>query len=630
MRQVTLRQRLRYWFDNTMARGTPALIGWLAAISLVVVVVLSALIVLATPDTEKQTSLSETVKEVWRNTVDTFNLGSGTETRPMLIVLTILLAAVGIFFASTLIGLLTSGVTSKIMDLRKGRSLVLEEGHSVILGWSDEVYTVISELFEANESRGDKTAIAVLALRDRADMEDEIRDKLGRNRRTRVICRTGDPQDPSDVNIVNPQTARSIIVLSPPGPNPDQQVIKTLLAVTNAPDRRQGPYHIVTSVQDTKNYAAAVLAGDGEAEVVNADDIAARVIVQTCRQSGLSVVLTDLLDFGGDEIYMTKAPQLTGATFGEALRMFGKTALIGIQRSDGTIELKPPMMSQFGPSDQAIVIAEDDDKIDFLDAAVPYDEEAIAPLTVTQPVAESALVLSWNRRAPSILREFDAYVAPGSTVDVVAGGADHGEIVAAISAEARNIELRFTQGDSTDRTVLDSLKPSMYDHIIVLSADDISGQDADARTLVTLLHLRDMQSQRGERYPIVSEMVDDRNRRLAQVTKADDFIVSNKLISLLKTQLSENRHLQDVFTDLFDPDGAEIYLKPAMDYVALGREINFATVVEAGERREEVAIGYRVAAQSTQAPNYGVVLNPAKDTTVTFTATDKIIMLAEE
>lgn len=629
MRQVTLRQRLRYWFDNTMARGTPALIGWLAAISLVVVVVISALIVFATPDSEKRTSLDVTIKEIWRNTVDTFNLGSGTETRPQLIVLTILLAAVGIFFASTLIGLLTSGVTSKIMDLRKGRSLVLEDGHSVILGWSDEIYTVIGELIEANES-GNKSAIAILAPRDRADMEDEIRDKLGRTGKTRIICRTGDPQDTNDVNIVNPQTARSIIVLSPPGPNPDQQVIKTLLAVTNAPDRRPGPYHIVASVQNTRNYAAALLAGDGEAEVINADEIAARVIVQTCRQSGLSVVLTDLLDFGGDEIYMTMVPELTGMTFGEAQRMFGKTTLIGIQRSDGTIELKPPMMSQFGPSDQAIVIAEDDDKIDLLEEAVPYDEEAIAPRTVTQPAPESALVLSWNRRAPSILREFDAYVAPGSTVDIVDGDAAHGETVAAISEHTSNIQLRFTQGDSTDRDVLDQLKPSVYDHIIVLCPDDVSGQDADARTLVTLLHLRDMQSQRDERYPIVSEMSDDRNRRLAQVTKADDFIVSNKLISLLKTQLSENRHLADVFKDLFDPEGAEIYLKPAIDYVALGREINFATVIEAGERREEVAIGYRIAAQAGQAPNYGVVINPAKATAINFTAADKIIMLAEE
>jgi hypothetical protein len=42
MRRITLSNRLRYWFDNTMARGTVALIGWLFVL-LVAMVIASAL-----------------------------------------------------------------------------------------------------------------------------------------------------------------------------------------------------------------------------------------------------------------------------------------------------------------------------------------------------------------------------------------------------------------------------------------------------------------------------------------------------------------------------------------------------------------------------------------------------------
>ena len=63
-------------------------------------------------------------------------------------------------------------------------------------------------------------------------------------------------------------------------------------------------------------------------------------------------------------------------------------------------------------------------------------------------------------------------------------------------------------------------------------------------------------------------MLDDRNRELAEVTEADDFIVSDKLLSLMLSQISENKHLKAVFADLFDPEGSEIYVKPAVDYVA--------------------------------------------------------------
>src|SRR5918994_7393714 len=47
MRRITLANRLRYWFDNTMARGTVALIGWLFVL-LVALVVASALVVYVT------------------------------------------------------------------------------------------------------------------------------------------------------------------------------------------------------------------------------------------------------------------------------------------------------------------------------------------------------------------------------------------------------------------------------------------------------------------------------------------------------------------------------------------------------------------------------------------------------
>jgi hypothetical protein len=52
---------------------------------------------------------------------------------------------------------------------------------------------------------------------------------------------------------------------------------------------------------------------------------------------------------------------------------------------------------------------------------------------------------------------------------------------------------------------------------------------------------------KGERCFIVSEMLDLRNRRLADVAKVDDFIVSDHLICLMLTQFSENSALYQVF-----------------------------------------------------------------------------------
>ena len=149
-----------------------------------------------------------------------------------------------------------------------------------------------------------------------------------------------------------------------------------------------------------------------------------------------------------------------------------------------------------------------------------------------------------------------------------------------------------------DRATLDALGVETFDHIIVLCYDRLDPSRADARTLVTLLHLRDIANRLDRDFSIVSEMLDLRDRALAEVARADDFIVSDRLISLMIAQVAENKHLNAVFGDLLDPAGSEIYLKPAGDYVALGRAVPFAAVIEAARRRGEIAFGYRIAARS--------------------------------
>ena len=113
---------------------------------------------------------------------------------------------------------------------------------------------------------------------------------------------------------------------------------------------------------------------------------------------------------------------------------------------------------------------------------------------------------------------------------------------------------------------------------------------------------------------------------------ADDFIVSDKLVSLLLSQISENKHLDKVFNDLFDPDGSEIYLKPITNYIVPGQPRQFLyALIEAAADRGETAIGYRVVAKANKSDEgFGVKINPDKAATITFAAEDKLVVLAEE
>jgi len=166
----------------------------------------------------------------------------------------LVLTLAGLFIVSALIGVIATGIDSKLVDLRRGRSPVIERDHTVILGWSDAVFTIISELTVANESRR-RPVVVVLSERDKVEMEDELREKLPDLRGTRVICRTGSPMDIGDLALSSHRTARSVIVLSPGGDEPDSEVIKVLLALTHgdAASSDEQSAHVVAEIEDPRN-----------------------------------------------------------------------------------------------------------------------------------------------------------------------------------------------------------------------------------------------------------------------------------------------------------------------------------------------------------------------------------------
>jgi len=634
MKRISLLDRLRYRFDNVMSRGPIALIGWLCLLSAILILAVALFVFVSGVDPEKR-GFAEIAWASLLRTLDPGTMGGDTGNWPFLLaMLTVTMG--GIFVVSMLIGVLTTGIEGRLDLLRQGRSFVAETGHTVILGWSPMILSLLSELLIA-KSNQPRACIAVLAEKDKVEMEDEIRDKVARTGHTRIVCRTGNPIDLADLEIVNPHAASSIVVLPPESADPDAYTLKVLLALTNNPHRRPEPYHIVAPLRDPRNLEAARLIGREEVQLVLAGDLTARIAAQTCRQCGLSVVYEELLNFSGDEIYFQEEPALVGQTFGQALLAYEDSALIGLRFRDGRVQLNPPMDTRIEPGDRVIAISEDDDTVR-LSGLRDYGIEADAirdpgPQSQAQG-PERILILGWNQRAPTLIRELDHYVAPGSQATVVADDGQAEDALAALLKEERlqNLTVAFLPGDTSSRRMLDSLDILAYQHLLILSyADLLDPQQADARTLVTLLHLRDIADRAGHPFSVVSEMLDMRNRDLAAVTRADDFIISDRLVSLMLSQLAENRELSAVFEDLFNAEGSELYLKPAGQYVELGRPLNFYTVVEAARQRGEVAVGYRLhAAMHDPAQTYGVRLNPNKSERVVFSAQDHLIVLAEQ
>ena len=619
-----MKGKLKYRFDNLMSKGTGALIGSLAIVTLLMITIVSLVVwVSGAGDGTGFLTL------LWMGVLRSLDPGTmGGDTGSFLFVAAMFVITLGgIFIFSILVGLLTTGISSKLESLQKGHSAVVESNHTVILGWSSQIFTILSELVEANTNHKN-ACVVILSPVDKVEMDEEIRNRIPNTKTTRIVTRNGSPIDLNDLGLLSLHTARSIII----NESNDADVIKTLLAVINSPTERTTKYNIVAVLREPKNVAVAQIAARGQAEIILEDAIISRIIAQTCRQSGLSAVYTELLDFGGDEVYLRAFPALSGKTYGEILPLFETSSVIGLKTADG-VRLNPPMDSVLRDGDEVIAITADDDTLILSGATTPAPiERQISQKSPAAQAAERILILGWNENALRIIEELDHYVARGSKIVVSSDSQEARTEIKRAERGFEHVSVSLVEGDITERTTLDSLLLEDAPHIILLSdryQEDI--QKADANTLITLLHLRNIAELTGKQFSIVSEMLDIRNRRLAEVAKVNDFIVSDTIISLLIAQVSENNLLNAVFEDIFDSDGSELYIKPMDQYVTLQEPVSFYTVIEAARRKGETAFGYKLASEAKlNSASGGVHINPNKSVMIQFAAEDSVIVAAED
>lgn len=143
-------ERLRYRFDSSLARGPWVLIGWLGLATLLFLLLAAAVIATFGLGIAEGES-ANFVESFWQALTRVFDSGtfSGDNGWALRLV-TLVITLGGVFLVTALIGLIASSIDQRIADLGKGRSPVLETGHVLVLGWSARLFSVLSELIEAN------------------------------------------------------------------------------------------------------------------------------------------------------------------------------------------------------------------------------------------------------------------------------------------------------------------------------------------------------------------------------------------------------------------------------------------------------------------------------------------------
>ncbi len=652
MRKVLIGARLRYAFDQSMSKGTPSLLGWLFFISLCGVAIITLTIW-----TSGYASQPTLLDQFWSYSVTTIAYWDPTKGIPWPSrIAHVAVLMIAIFGMGSLLAVGAHGLDKKITSLRRGRSQVFEKGHTVILGWSDEIFQIIAELAATASKRGG-LCVVVLADRDKVEMDDEIRERLRKLRYTRVITRRGAPGDIYDLNIASLSQSDAIIVLSPQGAHPDASILQALLAILKQPVHRDEPYHIIAELTEHKSVDIIRQVGKRKVEPIFGAGLIAQLIAQTSRQPALLSFYADLLDSGRDMVFAKVEPSLVGQTFGTLLMAYEAASVIGLLGADGELTLNPPMDTRILTGDQVVMIAKDEASIrlgtprtrdaDRISATrVPnlpalemqadtsqtaVDDEPAADASVVASAAEHALILGWNKQGGYILHELAEYATPGLSIQVLTDpdSIDESEVYR-LEQGLPNATIKFSLGDTTVPDVLAEIDFAHVGYVILLAYSDLlARQEADARTMMTLVHLENIRNRHGYPFTITSEIVNMRNRKLAAAVANGNFITKDRVVGKVIARVAKNKLLAPVLQDLLSPYASQIQIKPAAAYVTLGKATNFYAVVTAARQRGETAVGYcSYAADDHRATFRHLVINPSKSAEITFTHRACILVLA--
>lgn len=633
MKKATLRDRFRYEIDEILSRGTAYLILFLVFITSVVIIIAGIAVIII----EKKWAHGSLIYAIWKSftlSLDPGNL-AGVEGSAGLIFITAIVTLCGIFFTSTLIGIINSGLSNRLDDLHRGSAKIIESNHTVILGYNDSVFTILTELQIANENKRN-ACVVLLGHEEKQVMEEQIARRVSPSKTTRIICRSGDPASTYDLARCSIETCKSIIV----NESDDLQVIRTLLAVSNylsceeicntfASSRN---IHVAASINELANVSVARIAGQNFAEVLYFNQTISRIMAHVSYQPGLSSVYIDLFDFGGDEIYIEAFPELEGMTFHDAQLAFCKSIIIGIKRNDD-LKLNPSPEMILDKDDSLILIAADDgvSHPDKMATELQYDFINLSVNRFRIKSAEKLLILGANSLLFGVLYELNEFLPKGSGITLASNNNDVIDEIENAKQNLGNLEIDIKRTQITSRDALESLLNMGFNHLLVLSDKRLQPDQADAKTLAILLHVRDLAKLNNLEFGITSEMLDIRNQELAQGTNVTDFVISNNIASLIMTQISENRLLVKMFDSLLDSDGSEIYLKPANHYIHVGQNVNMFTIVHAVSLKKEVFIGYKkVITKPDGQISASIVINPDKYSEVCFSDKDWLIVLAED
>lgn len=640
--RTKLRQKLFYKFERFLSKGGSSIFKTLFVIfigAFAFIILLRYLMLLFFPELDYLGDFADHIWITFLQMTAPGNMNQDTASPAWLKITSVLAGFAGVVLLSMLIAFITSSLNSLLYDFRKGRGPVLENDHTVILGWNDRIVDVMKELILANESEK-HASIVILSDVNKEEMDDHITKRIPDTLTTELIATSGDPANISELQRINITKAKSIIILAKCSENSnpeikvasDIQAIKSILAI-RACQEGNSTIPVIAEVFTKEKRDIIDFFKDSNLIALDTWNIMGKLIMQTSLTSGLQLVYNEILSFDGGEIYFHHAAW-QGIHFKELLSRFEDGVAIGVYGDNG-LKLRPAWDYQLKDNDEILILAEDDSTIKFSNENLYHPVTSDMSSLKLEPKKKSVLVLGWHHVAEVFIDESSDYLSDGTSYDIMYDNPSD-RLVSKfdkIKLKYDNFDINFINESPLSREGLLKIDPNVYDIILVLNqkenADDPDAVDSD--TLIILLLLRE-RFESNANTKIITQVLNSDNQKLINQTDVDDFVISNKLITMILAQLSEEPKIKLLYDDIFSEEGSELYVKPAsLYYQTLPIELRFIDIIGHVVQRDEICLGIRKGNQiKSLDDNFGVRLNIPKKEIIRLDKNDYLVVLSED
>ena len=637
----SIKDRLGYRFERFLNKGGSSIFKSLLIVFLSVfffIVTVRYLLLLIFPEWDYLGSFGDHIWKTFLQMTAPGNMNQDNNAPGWLRFTTILAGFSGVIILSMLIAFITSSLNTLLYNFRKGRGKILEEDHTIILGWNERVVDILKELILANESEK-RGVVVILAEASKEKMDDLIQKRLPDTITTEVITTEGNPSNISELNRVSISNARSVILLAKCDENAphemkiesDVQAIKSIMAIKSCQDGESN-IPIITEIFTKEKRNIISYFKDENLISIDSWKIMGKIMIQTSLTSGLQIVYNEMLSFDGGEVYYYEA-DWEETTFLELAYHFEDGIPMGIFNKDEGLMLRPPQDRLMKKGDEVIIFAEDDSTIDYSPQKLYNPKSIEINNTKLDKVKRRTLILGWHSIGKIVISEAADYLKNESVFDIVYHNptSEIKNTLEKLQSKNDRFSINLINANPLLEKGLKSVKPEDYDNVIILSqnTDDSSADKVDSDTLIILLLLKEIIKDNKK---IITQVLNSENQKLINQTEVDEFIISNRLITMILAQVSEEPRIKLLYDQLFSEQGSEIYVKPAHLYFKeFPQNIKFADTMNIANDRDEICLGIRKGNLVKEIDhNFGVRLNLPKDESITINSDDYLVVLSED